>query len=54
MRQLFGTLRKGTFVQQLPDYAKSQLFDLQKGIAMIKSMAIPFRNHAHRLRTRFD
>ena len=37
------------FTQQLPDRPKSQLFELQKGIAMIKSMAIHFRNHAHRL-----
>ena len=43
-------VREGTFMQQLPDRPKSRLFVLQKGIAMIESMAIPFRNYAHRLR----
>jgi len=47
-------LRKRTFAQRSTDRPKPQYFELQKSIAVIKSLAIPFRNHAHRLRTRFD
>jgi DNA invertase Pin-like site-specific DNA recombinase len=36
------------------NHPKAQQFELQKGIAIIKSMAIPFRNYAHWLRARFD
>jgi hypothetical protein len=47
-------VRKRTFLQRSSDRAKVQQFELQKHIAMIKLMAIPFRNHAHWLRSRFD
>ena len=47
-------LRKGAFAQRSTERSKPQCFELQKGIAAIKSLATLFRNHARPLRARFD
>jgi len=39
-------------MQRCTNVPKPQHFEVRKGIAVIKSMAIPFRNHAHRLALR--
>ena len=41
-------------MQRSTNRPKRQYFELQKGIATIKSLAIPFRDHANRLRAGFD